>query len=93
MNKTQFIDYIAKEHHVSKTEADKIINLFTKSIATALAKGEEITLTGFGNFYVSKVESRLGRNPKTNQPITIPAYTQPKFSAGKSLKDACNENK
>ncbi|HJD59520.1 MAG TPA: HU family DNA-binding protein [Rickettsia endosymbiont of Omalisus fontisbellaquei] len=93
MNKAQFIEHMSMEHSITKTEAEKITNLFTKSITTALAKGEEVTLTGFGNFYVSNVEERTGRNPKTNQPMIIPAYKQPKFSTGKSLKDACNENK
>jgi len=52
-----------------------------------------VALVGFGNFSVSKVKARTGRNPKTGEPLKISARIQPRFSAGKSLKDACNEDK
>ena len=53
-------------------------------------KGNEILLIGFGNFSISKVATRAGRNPRTGDTIQIAAYNQPKFKIGKKLKDACN---
>jgi len=91
MNKSEFVDYIAAQHKVTKVEADRIINIFTSSAASALGEGKEITLVGFGKFYSSKVEARQGRNPRTGEPIHIEAYVQPKFSAGQKLKESCNK--
>jgi DNA-binding protein HU-beta len=54
----------------------------------ALKKGQKVTLVGFGTFSITKRKSRKGRNPRTGEVITIPAAKIPKFSAGKSLKDA-----
>ncbi len=90
MNKAEFIDHIASQHNCSKTEAEKIINVFTSSVISAVADKKDITLIGFGKFYTSRVEAREGRNPKTGTPLKIPAYTQAKFSAGEKLKSACN---
>jgi len=53
-------------------------------------QGKEISLIGFGNFSISKVAARSGRNPKTQEPLQIPAYNQPKFKAGQKLKNAVN---
>ena len=90
MNKSEFIDHMSTEHNCSKTEAEKIINVFTKSVVSALGAGNEISLVGFGKFSTSKVAARQGRNPKTGEPMNIGAYVQPKFSVGQGLKDACN---
>jgi len=91
MNKTEFVDYISSQNNCTKVEAEKAISLFTNGITGALSDGNLVALVGFGNFSVSKVEARTGRNPKTGEPLAIPARIQPKFSAGKSLKDACNK--
>ena len=90
MNKSELINHISEEHSCTKVDADKAINMFTSSISSALAKGEEIALVGFGTFYASKVAEREGRNPKTGEALKIAARTQPKFRAGKALKEACN---
>jgi DNA-binding protein HU-beta len=91
MNKSEFIDYMAKQHNCTKVEAEKVINMFTASVTAAMSENQEIGLVGFGNFYSSKVEERVGRNPRTGDPISIEAYVQPKFRAGQKLKDACNK--
>lgn len=90
MNKSEFINHIAQEHNCSKAEAEKVINAFAKSIASALKDGTEVNLIGFGKFSTSQVAARQGRNPQTGAPLDIAAYVKPKFSAGKELKDACN---
>ncbi|MCP5369536.1 MAG: HU family DNA-binding protein [Rickettsiaceae bacterium] len=90
MNKASFISLIADKYNCTKTEAERTIDMFTGSVIEALSKGEEVSLVGFGNFSVSKVASKTGRNPRTGEPIQIPAYKQPKFKVGQKLKDACN---
>ena len=90
MNKSQFITYISEQHGCTKTEANRIIDMFISSAIDALGKGEEISLVGFGNFSVSKVDARDGRNPSTGEKLKIKAYNQPKFKAGQKLKDAVN---
>jgi DNA-binding protein HU-beta len=90
MNKAEFINYIAEENNYSKVESEKIINTFTGAVTKALSEGLDIGLIGFGSFSVSKVPAREGRNPQTGKPMKIAARSQPKFSAGKGLKEACN---
>ena len=60
------------------------------AIGAALARGEEFTMVGFGSFSVTARPARLGRNPKTGEPIEIPACKMPKFKVGKKLKDVVN---
>lgn len=60
-------------HKCTKVEAEKVIDTFTASLIDAISKGNEISLTGFGNFSVSKVAAKTGRNPKTGEPMAIPA--------------------
>ena len=56
----------------------------------SLRKDEQVTVVGFGTFYAGKRAARTGRNPRTNEPISIKAARLPKFRAGKALKDAIN---
>ena len=91
MNKQEFIDHIAKQHNCTKVEAEKTIDMFTYSVVQTIAEGKEISLVGFGNFSVSKVAARSGRNPRTGETLIITAYNQPKFKVGAKLKAACNK--
>ncbi len=93
MNKGQFINHIAELHKCTKVEAEKVIDMFTSSVIDVVAQGSEISLIGFGSFSISKVKARTGRNPKTQQPMAIPAYNQVRFKVGQKLKDACNKDK
>lgn len=90
MNKGEFVKHLATQHSITQEEANKAIDIFTSSITSALAGGDEVSLVGFGNFSVSKMASRPGRNPKTGETIQIKAYNQPKFKTGQKLKDAVN---
>lgn len=90
MNKAELITHIADEHAITKLEAEKVIDRFTSSVISALGQGEEISLMGFGNFSVSKVAARPGRNPRTGETIQIAAYNQPRFKVGQKLKNAVN---
>ena len=90
MNKKVFADYISEKHSCTRKEARHVIDMFINSVTSALAEGKEISLIGFGNFSVSKIEARDGRNPRTGEPLKIPAYNQVKFKVGKKMKNAVN---
>jgi len=91
MNKSEFITHIADQHKCTKIEAEKVIDTFTSSVIDAIGQGKEISLLGFGNFTISKVAARNGRNPRTGEALKIAAYNQPKFKVGSKLKDAVNK--
>ncbi|MBP5197685.1 MAG: HU family DNA-binding protein [Lachnospiraceae bacterium] len=90
MNKTELVAAIADQAGISKKDAEKALKAFTDVVADELKKGEKIQLVGFGTFEVSNRAARTGKNPRTNEKITIPASKAPKFKAGKALKDALN---
>ncbi|MBY8827525.1 HU family DNA-binding protein [Hephaestia mangrovi] len=90
MNKQELIGDVADKSGLSKGDASKAVESVFDSITAALKKGDEVRLVGFGTFSVSKRKASTGRNPRTGEPMTIKASTQPKFKAGKGLKDAVN---
>lgn len=90
MNKLEMIDFIAKSADISKAAAQRALDAAVASIKTSLKKGDDVTLVGFGTFYVSQRAARIGRNPRTKAEIPIPAARVPKFRPGKALKDAIN---
>jgi len=87
MNKSELIDVIAEAASVSKTVAAKTLDSLLASMTRALAKGEDITLIGFGSFTVRERKARVGRNPKTGAALQIAASRVVGFKAGKTLKD------
>jgi DNA-binding protein HU-beta len=90
MNKNDLIAAVAADKGLTKADAAKAIDGVFDAIAGALKNGDEIRLPGFGNFSVVERAARQGRNPRTGATIEIAASRQPKFKAGKALKDAVN---
>lgn len=90
MTKDELIEKIAGNAGITKKEAAATLNAITSGISSALAKGESVSLVGFGAFSVSQRAARTGRNPQTGATIQIKARKAPKFKAGKALKDAVN---
>lgn len=90
MNKGDFITYISEKHTTTKADAEKVIDMFTTSVIGALGEGNEVSLIGFGNFSVSKVEARAGRNPQTGAIVQVRAYNQVRFKVGQKMKNAVN---
>lgn len=90
MNKQDLISSVADSSGLSKSDASKAVEAVFDSITGALKKGDEVRLVGFGTFTVSKRKASTGRNPRTGETMEIKASTQPKFKAGKGLKDAVN---
>ena len=88
MNKSELIDAIAAEAGITKAAAGKALDATIASVTAALKGGDMVTLVGFGTFYVGERSARSGRNPRTGATIKIKAAKQPKFRAGKSLKDS-----
>ena len=90
MNKAELISKVADLTGFTKVDADKAADAVFAAITDALKGGEEVRLVGFGSFSVTNRAASKGRNPRTGEEITIAASKQPKFSAGKGLKDAVN---
>lgn len=90
MNKAELIDALAAKTDLTKADAGRAIDGLTEIITEALAKGDTVSLIGFGNFSVGERAARTGRNPKTGEELTIAASKAPKFSAGAKLKAAVN---
>ncbi len=90
MNKSQLIDAVAANSGLTKADTEKAFKAFVETISSELAKGEQITLIGFGTFLVRDRKARTGRNPRTGETIQIAASKVPAFKAGKALKDAVN---
>lgn len=90
MNKNEFIDRVADMADMSKADATRAVEAVFDAITEALKKGDDVRLVGFGTFAKTERKAREGRNPRTGETIQIPASFQPKFSAGKGLKDALN---
>ena len=88
MNKSELIESIANAAELTKTEAERALNATIDSIVKAVAKGDTVTLVGFGSFKSVKRAARVGRNPATGAELKIPASISPKFTAGATFKTA-----
>ena len=87
MNKADLIEAMARHLGSSKAEGERALEAFTGSISAGLKKGE-VAIVGFGTFRVSHRAARMGRNPKTQEPMQIGASTSVAFRAGKALKES-----
>lgn len=90
MNKSELIDAVAAAADISKAKAAQAVDGVTSAVTSALSKGDQVTLVGFGTFSVRERAARTGRNPRTGEEIKIAAAKIPAFKAGKALKDAVN---
>lgn len=88
MNKTELIDAVSAKSGLTKADSDRAFKAMVEVVTEALAKGEQVSLIGFGTFLVRDRKARTGRNPRSNETIEIPAAKIPAFKAGKALKDA-----
>jgi DNA-binding protein HU-beta len=90
MNKQDLVSAVADASGLTKADVSKAVEGVFDAITATLKKGDEVRLVGFGTFSVSKRKASTGRNPRTGAPMEIKASSQPKFKAGKGLKDAVN---
>jgi len=87
MNKEELVQAVAKATKTTQKEAAEVINAFMETVQKTVAKGQKVTLVGFGTFESRKRAARTGRNPQTGATIKIAAKKVPAFSAGKQFKE------
>lgn len=90
MNKQDLVKNIAARTGLPQRSVEDVLAVQADQIHAALYSGEECTVPGIGRLSVTQRAARTGRNPKTGEPIHIPAKRTPTFTAAKALKDACN---
>lgn len=88
IGKTELQQQVAEQAGLNKAQAGRAVDAVLQAISDALAKGEEVRLTGFGNFRVTETKARTGRNPRTGETINIAAGKRPAFSPGSRLKSS-----
>ncbi len=88
MQKADLVGKIADESGISKAAAERALSSLLSNVTKELKNGGRVSLVGFGTFSISKRAARMGRNPRTGEAIQIKARKVPKFSAGKTLKNA-----
>ncbi len=91
MTKAELVEDVARAAELTKKDAERLVEIVFESIIETLNQGEKIELRGFGSFRVRERGSRRGRNPKTGDPVDIPAKRVPYFKPGKELKELINE--
>jgi DNA-binding protein HU-beta len=90
VNKSELIDKVAGEAGLAKSDAEKAVNAFITVVQTAVAADDKVTLPGFGAWSRSQRSARTGRNPRTGEPVAIPASKAVKFSVGADFKKKVN---
>ena len=91
MNKAELVELIANKTGTSKRQSEECLDLAITAITKSVAKGEKVTLVGFGTFQRRDRRARKGRDPRTGAEIDIPAKKVPAFSAGKQFKETVNK--
>jgi integration host factor subunit beta len=93
MTKSELIDAIAGRGELTKTRAELVVNCIFDAMVEALQRGEGIEIRGFGSFTVRPYKPYSGRNPRTGQPVPVPAKRLPFFKVGKELKELVNQSR
>ena len=87
MNRADLAAKVAQQANITKKDADYIVGLTMNTIMEAVAEGEKVQIVGFGTFEVRERSERTGRDPRTNETITIPSSKAPAFHPGKVFKE------
>ena len=90
MNKAELVTHVATEASVTRATAERLVGAVFSAIADALAREEPVAIAGFGTFATRSRAARRGRNPRTGEPVAVPASTVPSFKAAKALREAVN---
>ena len=91
LTKAELVEDVARAAELTKKDAERLVEIVFESIIETLNQGEKIELRGFGSFRVRERGARRGRNPKTGDPVDIPAKRVPYFKPGKEMKELINE--
>ncbi len=93
MTKSELIEYIAeKQDQLPQRDVELAVKLILDHMADVLANGERIEIRGFGSFSLHYREPRMGRNPKTGEPVQLDGKYVPHFKPGKEMRDRVNES-
>lgn len=87
MNKSELINELSEETTFSKMDVTRVLDSLTRVVSRALKKGEKVSITGFGSFWISCRPARKGINPATKERIDLPEISIPRFKAGKNLRE------
>ena len=87
MNKSKLVATMAEKSGLSRKNCETALDALVASITDALKSGDKVHLVGFGTFEMKERAARVGRNPKTREPVNIPASKHPAFKPGKVLKE------
>jgi integration host factor subunit beta len=93
MTKSELIDAIAGRGELTKARAELVVNCVFDAMTQALQRGDGIEIRGFGSFTVRPYKPYNGRNPRTGQPVPVPAKRLPFFKVGKELKELVNSSR
>ena len=92
MRKSELIMFVANRlPYLTRKDAEIIVDTVFDSMLACLAQGERIEIRGFGSFAVKQRAAGVGRNPKTGEPVHIPAKRMPYFKVGKELSGRINQ--
>lgn len=87
MNKSELIISLSEETTFSKKDVSRVLDAFTRIIERTLRRGQKVSITGFGAFWISRRPARKGINPSTKERINLPEVNVPRFKAGKNLRE------
>ena len=90
MNKQELISAVSEQTGFNRNDTGRVVEAMLSKIGEILVRGDEVRLVGFGTFSVTKRKPSTGRNPRTGEPMDIASTAQPKFRAGKTLKELVN---
>jgi integration host factor subunit beta len=93
MTKSELIEAIAARGELTKARAEMVVNCVFDAMTEALQRGQGIEIRGFGSFTVRPYKPYDGRNPRTGQPVPVPAKRLPFFKVGKELKELVNNSR
>ena len=88
MTRSELVEEVARRANISTKESDRLVRTFLQTIQEQIARGEKITLSGFGTFERRTRKATVARNPKTGEPMPIAAQNVATFRAGTALKEA-----
>jgi len=93
MTKSELIARIAERNpHLYQRDVERIVSTIFEEIAAALGRGDRVELRGFGAFSVKHRDSRMGRNPRTGETVSVVAKAAPYFKTGKQLRELLNKD-
>ncbi|MBR1377234.1 MAG: HU family DNA-binding protein [Bacilli bacterium] len=90
MSKTELVTYVAENAGLTKADASRAVEALISGVEKGLKKEGKVTITGFATFAAKKKAAKTGRNPRTGEPVKIPARVAVTIKAGSKLKDALN---